>query len=111
MSSTDKHTPGPWMVRHGESNYQKHKLYIKRRDANLDSHMIATVSEEPKRDERHANANLMAAAPELKDALEDLIIIYTETLKPYALPKECQKRIESHIKNALAVLLKANGGT
>lgn len=63
-----KHTPGPWHVELGGFVYSKTKKVA---DVGLNGGYFASrISAEP---ERTANARLIAAAPELLEALEALL--------------------------------------
>ena len=70
-----KGTPGPWIVGGNEGN----KLSV-----NADPYFVALVDEG---DSQEANARLIAAAPELLEALQDLqarACIYVNTSKAEA---------------------------
>lgn len=70
-----KGTPGPWVVGGNEGN----KLSV-----NADPYFVALVDEG---DSQEANARLIAAAPELLEALQDLqarACIYVNTSKAEA---------------------------
>jgi hypothetical protein len=63
-----KHTPGPW------SSYEsKYKNLLIVRDAGDHEVYVATVEQGAADEECEANANLIAAAPELLEALEELV--------------------------------------
>lgn len=64
-----KHTPGPWRTCEPGSNFHKGRLFVRRSDSEA---LIATVASELKFSERAANARLIAAAPELLQALKAL---------------------------------------
>jgi hypothetical protein len=62
---TTKHTPGPWKVR-GQAGYAGHGVN------DINGRSICSVPSNGNRDhaERNANVALLAAAPELLEALE-----------------------------------------
>lgn len=71
MDNKPKHTPGPWIVRADQR--REHKLYVVDSEERIQCEMFNTVSDSK------ANAQLIAAAPELLSALEALINAgYTE---------------------------------
>ena len=70
---TDKHTPGPWRVTPEGCIASEHDGYVPiitpfRREANRDQHGNATP-------QALANARLIAAAPEMLEALEDVMAL------------------------------------
>ena len=67
-----KHTPAPWVYQGGDNasvevNIGETTANIDRQDKNTGQYVIS-------RDEMEANAKLIAAAPELLEALEELLI-------------------------------------
>lgn len=80
-----KHTPGPWEVRPDVSTIG---LYWVEPEAETD-------------EEDKANARLIAAAPEMKEALEALISVMETT--------ECDRLFRADYSKAKAALAKANG--
>lgn len=56
-----------------------------------------------------ADRALTDAAPELLEALKNLLIVLDEKVKPYALPTECRRRIAGHEKPAREAIAKAEG--
>lgn len=62
-----KHTPGPWRPCEPGSNFAKGKMFT--RPVNGEN-LIATVSSEGRFAERQANARLIAAAPDMLEALK-----------------------------------------
>ena len=61
-----KHTPGPW-------SYQEWGRLILDSGQGSSQLQVATVALNTRRDEGTANARLIAAAPELLEALEDIV--------------------------------------
>jgi hypothetical protein len=49
------------------------------------------------------------AAPDLLDALEDLILVLEERVKPFALPPAFRSRVNSQIRMANRAIAKAKG--
>lgn len=63
-----KHTPGPWAVKPGGTDISLRIIG----KTDLNQELIASV---PTYGDGHANARLMAAAPELLDALKGVLIV------------------------------------
>lgn len=63
MSETGKHTPGPWRVNKGFNEIWGDRLHV------ADARYVVTGPAETA-----ANAELIAAAPELADALEAALL-------------------------------------
>lgn len=66
-----KHTPAPWVVRH---KHHKKCDYLQEREtyaATKDGKKLPTEGEEGK-----ANAHLTAAAPDMLEALESLVVLH-----------------------------------
>lgn len=73
-----KHTPGPWGVRKGFSS-GTYEIYPKRPGEKVSFRgarwaEIATVEGASKGESARANANLMAAAPDMLEALESITL-------------------------------------
>jgi hypothetical protein len=85
-----KHTPGPW-------TFDKDNLNI------YANGMVAETYGHTHNGERHANARLIAAAPELLEALEALMI---EIKLEYG-PKEFEALVSSKSKKAVFMAEKA----
>ena len=92
-----KPTPGPWSVREISD-----RVYVA---LDSDMAMLAEVLPTPTHDRRRANARLMAAAPELLQAVQELLLTVThltseadhwqEQLKPYyTLVQRIEERAE-----------------
>ena len=68
-----KHTPGPWEIkRHFDSCYR----YISAPEHIALAQVVWCVEEEERSPVCEANAHLIAAAPELLEALENLLKVY-----------------------------------
>lgn len=67
ISDLEKHTPGPWARRPGYDDYKV---------VNADGWRIADCHDAPPRINGLANARLIAAAPELLEALERMRSVY-----------------------------------
>lgn len=96
-----KHTPGQWFIMRqdkvGQFEISGHPFYKGHHDPLW--HCTVTGNSES---ERLANANLIAAAPELLDALQGLV----SDLKPFM----GQGRMDDKISSAIAAIAKATGG-
>ncbi|MGV5083073.1 hypothetical protein [Pseudomonas aeruginosa] len=64
-----KHTPGPWFV-NGHENYTK---YVEARIGGGLLQEVAACGPTEQQEQQEANARLIAAAPELLDALVNLL--------------------------------------
>lgn len=110
---SNQHTPGPWMRTHGSGRY-----YIK-----TDKHSIATVFSSngefgcptnPTSEQASANARLIAAAPELLEALRNLELgantveaCYTRNPGNFA---SALRDLREYSELARAAIAKATGG-
>ena len=75
---TAKHTPGPWQVEPRTEN-GTYYVSIPRKDGTIfTSSWVAQVG--PFNDEDEANARLVAAAPELLEACEDMVALLAREL-------------------------------
>lgn len=92
MSS--KHTPGPWLVANTHDAYAVRGDDGMRPIAYIEPSEITFAGKEVTTPEDKANARLIAAAPELLAALEDL-------LAPYNMAEEYQAKI-AHARAAIA---------
>ena len=94
-----KFTPGPWathFVGHGESSYAD---ILQASDTNV---VIATCGPV---DEELANSNLIAAAPDLHDALEEAI----QVIGAIGGPAYSEEQRATVCRQAVAALAKARG--
>ena len=87
-----KHTPGPW---HGETITGRHKVWADR-GLNEDQAVIATV-------DTSANARLIAAAPELLEALNGFEPVDVVNFARW------MERYQVVMNNARAAIAKATG--
>ncbi len=67
----NKHTPGPWVVTKGSLGAEWSTLYVEQPDGYAIAAILDDVDEIKVNSE--ANANLIAAAPDLLSALEELL--------------------------------------
>lgn len=91
-----KHTPGPWGVEYDNADYNGGGQWYNAGPAKVWFPYNVRKREE---DEAHANARLIAAAPELLEALQDLVDAMTGRIDGEA----------TAMHNALAVIAKATG--
>jgi hypothetical protein len=95
------HTPGPWTTQeleHAYHGYENWNTYCIRSPQNVHIATIGHVDRYHEQD-HEANARLIAAAPELLEALE--FISKWENMKPEnALPKQLHNAIASAIAKA-----------
>lgn len=92
-------TPGPWTLGEGRSGYQAWALIQK------NGGDIAICSRQPGNDQCAANARLIAAAPELFDALNALV----NAVSPDDNDKSCEPYFRPALKAARTALAKATG--
>lgn len=92
-----KHTPGPWRIHWGHDT--AYPLGISTADRN-----VVNAFGRPAQDESIANARLIAAAPELLEALEDAINRIKSSLKLLNCDDEF---IDREIAKARAAITKA----
>ena len=97
MTHTTKHTPGPWRTYNMSKNKILKQWHIQRDDC---KHDIALVSLDVAADERESVANLIAAAPELLEALKQFVDYY-ESMQGH--------KDNSVIRNGKAAINKAEG--
>ena len=105
MSTSPKHTPGPWrMESHGANGEQSIGIS---RSLETGGHAVALVESSRRADVLLADARLISAAPDLLEALEALVVIarqYVDQSATHAGLTNC--RI---IGKANAALYKARG--
>ena len=93
----NKHTPRPWRTYNMSKNKILKQWHIQRDDC---KHDIALVSLDVAADERESVANLIAAAPELLEALKQFVDYY-ESMQGH--------KDNSVIRNGKAAINKAEG--
>lgn len=74
---TQVHTPGPWAI---EKPFQEIGLYVTAANPRRTNPLICYLSELPGKDEAQANARLIAAAPQLLEALEAAVQIIEQLI-------------------------------
>lgn len=102
IPDSSKHTPGPWKTHGGPAHPQRHHLAVIDSIPDVDGKIVANcichlASTNPNSD---ANARLIAAAPELHDALQSIIFKASETLLEHGWIHE--------VENAVAALQKVS---
>lgn len=95
-----KHTPGPWHINEDQKDCGAGKLSIEAKDEYFIAQVDESVSQE-------ANAKLIAAAPELLEALRELDECYCEAGND--LSKEDRHRHRMTLIKARAAIEKATG--
>ena len=93
----NKHTPRPWRTYNMSKNKILKQWHIQRDDC---KHDIALVSLDVAADERESVSNLIAAAPELLEALKQFVDYY-ESMQGH--------KDNSVIRNGKAAINKAEG--
>ncbi len=102
-----KHTPGPWML--GDSDLRVSQFSIHGKTTNRHSTIARMVSMEHGMaiEEIYANAHLMAAAPDLLEALDELLRETVDMDLKYGI--ELSEGEELARAKALAAIAKATG--
>lgn len=121
-TETVKHTPGPWQVSHSGYANAPFVIFAGTRKPNYESHFplsgvnaIAEIfhDESEQHDEQAANARLIAAAPEMLEALEDclsLIEFYAEReMNAPANHQEAVRETRESLRKYRAAIKKAKG--
>lgn len=106
---SNKHTPGPWVSHpHKEQDVAK-SGFIVIQDRRVNAANIATVIPclGMKKEEVEANANLIAAAPELLEALQNLNTAIDNYWNSSIKPDSLVKLITRHQQQALHIIKKA----
>ncbi len=99
-----KHTPGPWVCYHDGPSVESHKnWHIITNDKK--TRVIANVHIEPWNPMDQANAILIAAAPDMLEALQDLVQTLTRNMHT-PLVKKCG----GPLGRAIEAIAKATGG-
>ena len=96
-----QHTPGPWVVGNLDKNDQRLVRGEHFEIATCWHHCVGSIEKE-----MEANARLIAAAPELLEALEQVLIEYDEV----DLADHEPQSFTSAINEARAAIAKAKGG-
>lgn len=97
-----KFTPGPWKVE--PVNYDGDGGTLVRFNGVCIANVWGVLEYRQVDEESSANAHLIAAAPELYEAMEDLLTVLAD--RKY---KGFEARLESHSRIARAALAKARG--
>lgn len=90
-----KATPGPWRVVSWLDQRSAPKIHIEAGDRTTrptDWHRVCSLLPSHNGDRIEANADLIAAAPELRDALRDLLIVLEHGECEVAHPDEVENR-------------------
>lgn len=96
---TTQHTPGPWYRSpNGDYITDSNNCYVAQ----------VTGASELAKPTAHANARLIAAAPEMLDALKALTLV-VETLGHLGLAKECSYDLIKNAEYGRYVIAKATG--
>jgi hypothetical protein len=105
MSTTEKtatHASGPWSI--SDRDPQRDQFYVFSQDFTGQDHLVATVTSREDPDEHEANARLVAAAPELLDALSGMV-----GLVQLIQAREPELQQNHRFIEALRVIAKAEG--
>lgn len=111
QTQTAKHTPGPWENLHKAGVATKidltgrWKVNIGKRVTEMSGKMIATIFGHTQ-EEAEANASLIAAAPELLDALQEAVFHLQGYLVQYGHAPTMQKKMDGF----KSLITKATGG-
>lgn len=90
VRSTDEpaHTPGPWRLKR-DANREEYSVNVPPKDPGAVGYLqIASLNfgfDEPFESQQHANARLIAAAPDLLAALKAMMSYYDTPSAPWAL--------------------------
>ena len=107
--TTTQHTPGPWRVCNSrdifpDDNDREGRRYIAHIGPELDLHYCDLTFDECK-----ANAQLIAAAPDLLEATEFMLLLYDETRTALHTLLTGGDKMDEMADKALAALAKARG--
>ena len=100
-----KHTPGPWNIGSSDLPVSRMSIHCKGHKDSCHSTVALMVSRGAigiSPDEEFANARLIAAAPELLEALEDCVAVMDRELAGL-------KAIQPELSSARAAIAKATG--
>jgi hypothetical protein len=104
-----KHTPGPWSdVKHTFDADANHWTVEVHANSGFIFDLVRECEEEDEYNEHIANARLIAAAPELLDALETLLEEFVNRMD-VDYPGERLAQFQPEVKKAEAALRKAKG--
>lgn len=103
MSNKTKYTPGPWAIVCGR--HYAHEIQAKSKRGK-DWIIARITASKVGQDEAEANANLVAAAPELLEAIEEYFEVWANNGKK---PGWCN-RVDASRARLRAAIAKAKGG-
>ena len=101
-----QHTPGPWTI--GDENNQNIEVCIGDAVANLDRQDRYGLHMAFSRDEMRANGRLIAAAPELLEALQEYSLTFSEDDKERAEMEFGKDTVARELRRR-AIIAKATG--
>lgn len=84
MGKKQKYTPGPWYVRLGPK-YGDFQIHAPYGEGGIYSHCLANIKCDSCPAHEKGNADLMAAAPDLLEALKDMVKICPDEITQAAL--------------------------
>jgi arginine utilization protein RocB len=98
-----KHTPGPWVLVGNSIKSRKADCIVVR----LPAHTDCVGDESDQQIERwNADSNLIAAAPELLEALEDLVCLAERAMRE---SESGEWMVDEELRDARAAIAKARG--
>lgn len=100
MSDKQTYTPGPWLL-----HDQIDEIWTDSSDGMLANIFITDVCGENSLAEDRANARLMASAPELLEALNEMVLVYSALAKAI----NDDPNLSRSFRNAQDVIAKAKG--
>ena len=98
----NKHTPGPWVT---NDRYKTSVNAGKKHIAMVNQFKIGDVESDVWGEEHEANAQLIAAAPELLEALEELLSEFDTQMRSFE-DQPCQDKARSAIIKATQPITK-----
>ena len=110
--SDSKHTPGPWFTKRAQLPVDGEYDWCVGAHINGKPHVIIEAFGRVSEDDRpnaEANARLIAAAPEMFEALEQSMQAWVNAIELDLLPSQHIKTAEMLIERARAALSKARG--
>lgn len=104
-----KHTPAPWIIRPDDFNQDRWEITSMKRieDSIVEIAVVNTGWSEPFNSEMVANAQLIAAAPEMLEVLQKIIEANEDTLDIYN--EYAFDEFEKVIEEVKSVIAKATG--